>query len=259
MYAHICFFVSFIFLCVCTHLSLSPTHTHTHTHTHTYVGLLVGLKNGSVFKIFIDNRFPVRLIKHSAPVRCLDLSASRNKLAVVDENSKVYVYELSTQEVVFEESNANSVAWNTEMEDMFCYSGNGQLCIKTGITHTRCVCVCMHAQVVYGRVLSIHVFVFVAYICMCMRVCVCMCVCVYVCVCMCVCICICMCIHLRMWDTRIQVISPCTNNNFKVSSWASKAARFSVSTTYPCRQSTCLRVHHCIATSNSVNMMLHTV
>jgi intraflagellar transport protein 122 len=24
------------------------------------------------------------------------------------------------------------VAWNTEFEDMFCYSGNGQLSIKTG-------------------------------------------------------------------------------------------------------------------------------
>lgn len=95
-------------------------------------GLLVGLKNGAVFKIFIDNRFPVKLIKHSAPVRCLDLSASRKKLAVVDENSKVFIYDLATQQVLFEDSNANSVAWNTDMSDMFCFSGNGQLCIKTG-------------------------------------------------------------------------------------------------------------------------------
>ncbi len=36
------------------------------------------------------------------------------------------------QELVFEESNANSVAWNSEFEDMFCYSGNGMLSIKTG-------------------------------------------------------------------------------------------------------------------------------
>ena len=85
-------------------------------------GLLVGLKNGAVFKIFIDNRFPVRLIKHGAPVRCLDLSASRKKLAVVDENSKVFIYDLATQNVLFEDVNANSVAWNTDMEDMVCYS-----------------------------------------------------------------------------------------------------------------------------------------
>jgi len=95
-------------------------------------GLLVGLKNGMVCKIFIDNRFPVKLIQHSAPVRCLDLSASRKKLAVVDEHSKVFIYDLSNGSVLFEDSNANSVAWNTEMEEMFCYSGGGQLCIKTG-------------------------------------------------------------------------------------------------------------------------------
>lgn len=31
-----------------------------------------------------------------------------------------------------QEKNANSVAWNSEFEDMFCYSGNGMLSIKTG-------------------------------------------------------------------------------------------------------------------------------
>ena len=46
-------------------------------------GLLVGLKSGMILKIFVDNAFPIQLIKHSCSVRCLDLSASRNKLAVV--------------------------------------------------------------------------------------------------------------------------------------------------------------------------------
>lgn len=95
-------------------------------------GLLVGLKSGMIHKIFVDNPFPIQLIKHSCSVRCLDLSASRNKLAVVDENANVLVYNLITKEKVFEEKNANSVAWNSEFEDMFCYSGNGTLSIKTG-------------------------------------------------------------------------------------------------------------------------------
>ena len=46
-------------------------------------GLLVGLKSGLILKIFVDNPFPIQLVKHSASVRCLDLSRSRNKLAVV--------------------------------------------------------------------------------------------------------------------------------------------------------------------------------
>ena len=45
----------------------------------------------------------VPLIKHRAAVRCLDLSSSKQRLAVVDENSKVFVYDLITKEVVFEE------------------------------------------------------------------------------------------------------------------------------------------------------------
>mmetsp|Transcript_18911 Transcript_18911/g.49275 ORF Transcript_18911/g.49275 Transcript_18911/m.49275 type:complete len:1222 (+) Transcript_18911:159-3824(+) len=94
-------------------------------------GLLVGLKSGQILKIFVDNPFPIPLIKHTASVRCLDLSASRNKLAVVDENANVLVFNLITKEMMFEEKNANSVAWNTEFEDMFCYSGNGMLSIKT--------------------------------------------------------------------------------------------------------------------------------
>eukprot|EP00898_Chlorokybus_atmophyticus_P005973 jgi/Chlat1/6377/Chrsp44S05756 len=95
-------------------------------------GLLVGLKNGNIVKIFIDNPFPIPLIKHTASIRCLDLSASRKKLAVVDENTNVVVYSLTTKELLLEEKNANSVSWNTEMEDMFCFSGNGMLSIKTG-------------------------------------------------------------------------------------------------------------------------------
>jgi intraflagellar transport protein 122 len=36
------------------------------------------------------------------------------------------------QELLFEAKGANSVAWNSHFEDMLCYSGNGQLTIKTG-------------------------------------------------------------------------------------------------------------------------------
>jgi intraflagellar transport protein 122 len=38
--------------------------------------LLVGLKSGLVMKIFIDNAFPVALIRHKAAIRCLDLNST---------------------------------------------------------------------------------------------------------------------------------------------------------------------------------------
>lgn len=93
-------------------------------------GLLVGLKNGAILKIFVDNPFSITLLKLSTSVRCLDMSASRNKLAVVDEHNTLLVYDIHNKELLFQEPNANSVAWNTQCEDMLCFSGNGYLNIK---------------------------------------------------------------------------------------------------------------------------------
>uniref|UniRef100_A0AAY4D3U5 Intraflagellar transport protein 122 homolog n=1 Tax=Denticeps clupeoides TaxID=299321 RepID=A0AAY4D3U5_9TELE len=93
-------------------------------------GLLVGLKNGAILKIFVDNPFAVTLLKQNTSVRCLDMSASRSKLAVVDEHNTCLVYDIRTKELLFQEPNANSVAWNAQCEDMLCFSGNGYLNIK---------------------------------------------------------------------------------------------------------------------------------
>jgi len=112
-------------------------------------GLLVGLKSGTVLKIFVDNPFPISLIQQRTSIRCLDLSASRRKLAVVDENAMCLVYDLNTKDLLFEEPNANSVAWNTEMEDMLCFSGSGMLSIKTGNFP-------IHQQKLQGFVVGFH-------------------------------------------------------------------------------------------------------
>lgn len=39
--------------------------------------LLVGLKNGSIFKIFIDNGFPIPVVKQTTPIRMVDISADK--------------------------------------------------------------------------------------------------------------------------------------------------------------------------------------
>ncbi|XP_063518689.1 intraflagellar transport protein 122 homolog isoform X5 [Pongo pygmaeus] len=58
------------------------------------------------------------------------MSASRKKLAMVDENDTCLVYDIDTKELLFQEPNANSVAWNTPCEDMLCFLGGGYLNIK---------------------------------------------------------------------------------------------------------------------------------
>lgn len=144
-----------------------------------------------VLKIFLDNPFPVHLLTINSAIRCLDLSSSRMKLAIVDEHStcqvcfdsngnftkKIYfitikpfsanislqfvvsilpklplrvyinikksllswffniwvcikVYDLTSKQLLYQEPNANSVAWNTQFEDMLCFSGANSLSIK---------------------------------------------------------------------------------------------------------------------------------
>nr|CAG4716983.1 unnamed protein product [Naegleria fowleri] len=93
--------------------------------------LLVGLSNGSILKIFVDNPFPVQLLKHDYSIRSLDLNMSRRKLALVDQNNDLMVYDLKEKKYIYQEKNAEGVAWNSEHEHMLCYSGGGFLNIKT--------------------------------------------------------------------------------------------------------------------------------
>lgn len=93
--------------------------------------LLVGLKNGSVMKIFIDNAFPIHIVKQTTSIRVVDISADKCKLAVVDEYNSMFVYDIKSQQLLFQETNVFSIAWNLEMEDMLAYTGKDTLYIKT--------------------------------------------------------------------------------------------------------------------------------
>ncbi|CAF0800008.1 unnamed protein product [Brachionus calyciflorus] len=92
-------------------------------------GILVGLRSGHVFQIFVDSAFPVQLIKQSNSIRYVDMSMQRQKLAVIDDNLTLFVYNLKNGDLIFQEPNANSVAWNSSCEDMLAFSGGGNVSI----------------------------------------------------------------------------------------------------------------------------------
>ena len=94
-------------------------------------GVLVGLKNGSVLKIFIDNGFPIPIVKQTTPIRVVDISADRQKIAVIDDFNSMFVYDIKSQQLLFQETNVFSVAWNLEMEDMLAFTSKDTLYIKT--------------------------------------------------------------------------------------------------------------------------------
>ena len=64
-------------------------------------GMLVGLKNGSVMKIFIDNGFPIPIVKQTTPIKVVDISADRQKIAVIDEFNSMFVYDIKSQQLLF--------------------------------------------------------------------------------------------------------------------------------------------------------------
>jgi intraflagellar transport protein 122 len=83
----------------------------------------VGCQDGSVLKIFVDNGFPIPLIKQTTPILLVDISADRQKLAVIDDFKSLYVYDVKTQELLSQERNITSIAWNLEVDDMLAYTG----------------------------------------------------------------------------------------------------------------------------------------
>ena len=47
---------------------------------------------------------------------CCTISFSRTKLAIVDDNSILMVYNITTKQLIYQEPNATSVAWNSQYE-----------------------------------------------------------------------------------------------------------------------------------------------
>lgn len=96
-------------------------------------GLLLGLKNGKVWRIFLDNALPILVTTVLSSVRCLDLNSNRSKLAVVDDVGRLVVRDLITDSMLFQDLGVNSVAFNTQLESMVCYSHiSGGLSVRVG-------------------------------------------------------------------------------------------------------------------------------
>ncbi|VVD05909.1 unnamed protein product [Leptidea sinapis] len=83
--------------------------------------LLLGLMNGQIWQIEPTRGEMKMLVQTGGAVRCVDVSAGRSRLAVVDEGSVCRVYG---------EENVSSVSWNLWFDELLCFSGGGLLSIK---------------------------------------------------------------------------------------------------------------------------------
>ncbi|XP_077302237.1 intraflagellar transport protein 122 homolog [Arctopsyche grandis] len=92
--------------------------------------LLLGLANGEIWKVDLDEASMEVLVTIESAIRCFDLSSSKSMIAIVDESCCCHVYMIATQQLLFTAENASSVSWHATYEDLLCFSGGGMLSIK---------------------------------------------------------------------------------------------------------------------------------
>ena len=86
-------------------------------------GVMLGLRSGSVVKVFVDNAFPVELTRRPKPVVQVDMNLYRTALSTVDESNTLTVTDLRTQDSLFTAQGILSACFNTEVEDLTCITG----------------------------------------------------------------------------------------------------------------------------------------
>lgn len=58
--------------------------------------LLLGLQNGVVMRIFLDNAFPIPIVKQTTSISLVDISADKSKLVVIDDHQSMFVYDIKS-------------------------------------------------------------------------------------------------------------------------------------------------------------------
>ena len=96
-------------------------------------GVIFGLENGVVGKLFCDNPFSLTLNKRECQITSADSNLLRTMVASLDEEKKLEVVDLHTQSSLFKTGEVVSVAFNSEVKDMLCYTTATSMHIMSGI------------------------------------------------------------------------------------------------------------------------------
>jgi intraflagellar transport protein 122 len=93
--------------------------------------LVVGLKNGNCYKIFISNPFPILLIEHGVEIRSLDLNLSRKYLGLVDIKDNFYLYDIVRKESIGSELKIYQCIFSQDFEGIYAVIGESMLYVKS--------------------------------------------------------------------------------------------------------------------------------
>ncbi len=74
-----------------------------------YESVLIGLKNGGVYQVFVNNPFPQFLAKQNGVIYCVDMNINRTKVAIIDDTLTLFVYHVRTKELLYQVNKKNTI------------------------------------------------------------------------------------------------------------------------------------------------------
>lgn len=122
--------------------------------------VLLGLKDGSVRRVYIDNPFPIELRAGSkkesknTSVVSLSMSAERSFVAVVDSAKRLQIIELASQNSIYSAENVLAVFFNNEVNDMVCYASEETVHVVSGVGLPGRTAVDLYEQRLHGAVIG---------------------------------------------------------------------------------------------------------
>ena len=93
--------------------------------------LLIGLKNGNTFKVFVSNPFPIPIIEHGVEVVSLDMNISKKLMGVVDIKNNFYLYDLIKKESISSELKIGQCIFSQDFENIYAVMGEGTVYVKS--------------------------------------------------------------------------------------------------------------------------------
>ncbi|KAF1756874.1 hypothetical protein GCK72_013328 [Caenorhabditis remanei] len=93
--------------------------------------LVLGTVDGCVYKVLIDNDYPILLDTRKTPIKCVDINANRTILASIEDTLVCKWSDIATGETLLQEPGCYSVVFNTVNENLFAYTTNMMLHVRT--------------------------------------------------------------------------------------------------------------------------------
>lgn len=91
--------------------------------------VVVGCQSGVLYKLFINNSFPNKILNHRVSIQYFQLDQSRELIMVVDSLKNLYLYNLQTQKETFSKQEVDSACFHSKIGKLFTY-------VKERILHT---------------------------------------------------------------------------------------------------------------------------